>query len=678
MTKSIRKSHRISKATTRSTSGAGYDFEDLAAAWLMLKMLRGISMPGIDILGCKIHWQTESYGWGKVDDLLIKGQEDNSENKNLAISCKSNTQVTSSGLPSEFVNAAWKLWDKTEPFRREQDSLMLLTRGSVKTFQPTWADIKGWCSDGNTSSAIAKIYSSNKHRKVFESIKTPKDIHREMSDKNTVELIKCLQVLPLDFQLVPSEYESNSLAYCRELLQESEEQIAIDVWNWLLKLAKEKRLVGGTVQLQELWMSLARNFNLKEHPNFSSSWDALDRATRESKNVIESTLPTGFRIERDSIKNDLSKRMDSDTITIVYGNSGCGKSAFVKSVLDEKKSEFKQVWLAPEDLSTVLTERTRRTIGLLHSLHDVLNSSTSQKNVIVIDSAERINPDNKTKVKHLISSLALDNNIDENSPGWKVRVIGQTEAWATGRLQELTGGESSSFIEVQDVSAGEVKEALHSNSSLSWLASHNDAVTILGNLRTLAWVMQAETVFQESDKNEMSLPVIADRLWLYWTDGKVKLQTLLMRIAEKEAMFERSFAISELDLEFSEAIDDSPKQFPLRINNKSNRLEFQHDLAADWSRFQRLKELKNDLREWGPLASNPLWHNALRMVGQQLLREGSKQESEWDKIFANAEKSKDSNPLAADILLDALCQIRVRIFILSSIRLCYLLRMEPS
>src|SRR5262249_18400593 len=50
-----------------------------------------------------------------------------------------------------------------------------------------------------------------------------------------------------------------------------------------------------------------------------------------------------------------------------------------------------------------------------------------------------------------------------------------------------------------------------------------------------------------------------------------------------------------------------------------------------------------------------LWHGALRMLGQFLLREPSNGRTKWDEAFEAAERAKDTAPLAADVLLDALC-----------------------
>jgi hypothetical protein len=41
----------------------GYEFEDLTAAWLIVKMLRGGAIPGIDDLGEKLQMQTNTRSW---------------------------------------------------------------------------------------------------------------------------------------------------------------------------------------------------------------------------------------------------------------------------------------------------------------------------------------------------------------------------------------------------------------------------------------------------------------------------------------------------------------------------------------------------------------------------------------------------------------------------------------
>jgi hypothetical protein len=145
-----------SSATTRSTAGGGFGFEDQIAAFLLVKMLSGEPLPGLgdEGLGSLLHMQTSSLGW-LIDDLLAVSE---SAGTQLALSCKSNTQVAGTGLPDSFVVAAWQQWKASRPagpFDRAKDRLMLVTRGKHQTFEPLWADIKSWCSHSDNASSLA-------------------------------------------------------------------------------------------------------------------------------------------------------------------------------------------------------------------------------------------------------------------------------------------------------------------------------------------------------------------------------------------------------------------------------------------------------------------------------------------------------------------------------------------
>jgi len=349
----------------------------------------------------------------------------------------------------------------------------------------------------------------------------------------------------------------------------------------------------------------------------------------------------------------LRQHLVSDQRIVVYGESGAGKSALVRSTLGEKFPDWCQVWLGPEQLELAVSEARRAQVGLAQPLLAVLGSTTRPSNVLVIDSAERLTTEGQTRCRKLIEEL-LTTNPAGADPVWRVVIIGQTAMWSNGGLHQLGGSAVAEGVEVGAVPSGEVKAALRSRPYLGWLASHDDAVSALGNLRALAWVMQAEDAFKAQDAKLFSFTAVADRLWEHWTGGEARFQNLLIRLAEREANFERSFAIGELDIGDAQAFDARPPELPLQRNAR-HRIEFAHDLAADWTRFQRLKEIAHDIPRWAELAKNPLWHGALRMLGQFLLREPGNGRTKWDEAFEAAERAKDAAPLAADLLLDALC-----------------------
>ncbi|MGB7099659.1 MAG: hypothetical protein WBD95_12965 [Xanthobacteraceae bacterium] len=270
----------------------------------------------------------------------------------------------------------------------------------------------------------------------------------------------------------------------------------------------------------------------------------------------------------------------------------------------------------------------------------------------MIDAAERLPREVQKAARGLITAITHGTD-GSASNKWRVVIVGQTEAWSEGAFSEIADAARTVSREVRSVVATDVKAALQSSPRLGWATSHDEIVALLSNLRTLAWVLAAEGRFQSTNAGALaSNTTIADHLWRFWTDGKIVFQNLLIRLAEREANFEHSFEISRFDPKDAATLDARPAQMPLRVNAR-NRVEFQHDLAAEWARFQRLKEIADQPEQWASYAGRPLWTGALHMLGGYLLRETINGRSAWDVVFEKLETDKQT--LAADIMLDALC-----------------------
>lgn len=644
-----------SSATTRSTAGPGFVFEDQITAFLLVKMLNGEPLPGLgdDGLGNVIRMQTSALGW-MIDDLLALSASAGSQ---VALSCKSNLQVSGTGLPDDFVLAAWQQWKAPQPpnpFDRTKDKLMLVTRGRHQTFEPLWTDIKGWCAEPGNPLAVARAKRTAAHAKIIESAKCAiQTIYGAVTDEEVLALFARLDVFPTDFDLTNSQYRADSINKCRRLLLSGDQAEAVELWNALVSEAEAARISHGTIELDRLWPKLAKRFNLKPHINYERAWRALDAITADYKAGVQTSLPTGHSLGRTFDSDDLNSCLATNDVVVVYGDSGSGKSALVKSVLDQRHPDWKQVWLSTDDLRAVLSEVSRPSIGLDHPLDAVLRFSPSAGNVLVLDAAERFSDELAAKARLMVAALIEHNK--QSATKWKVVVIGQIDGWSQGKLQRIANSTLPKNHELKFLTGDEVREGLRSAPQLRWASAHDEIVSALTNPRTLAWVLQAATQFeQENVSSLISHIAIADHLWRYWTSGKITLQRTLMVLAEREANFEHSFEVSKLDPGDAQAIENMPAQLPLR-RNRYNRIEFEHDLAADWVRFQRLKEIASETERWANLASNPLWLGALRMLGGFLLRERAPDgRTAWDAAF-EVVTGKAENASAAGVLLDALC-----------------------
>ncbi|MCY1203255.1 hypothetical protein D9M72_147560 [compost metagenome] len=633
-------------ATLRSMSGAGFEFEDLISAWQLVKALSGERAPGIDGVITQVQAQVSTLAW-RIDDLLLTAQATGTPQR-LAISAKGNLQVSAAGLPADFVTRAWEQWrDQQGPFNCTTDGLALVTLGMHRTFDPTWREVKNACSGTDTALSMSRIRSNAKQSRVFDSVQKPGGA----TDEETIKLIRRLHVLPTDLQFAHSENKTQAIAQCRRLLASGRDAEAQTLWQGLISVAKEVRLRSGTITIPELWSLLRSQFSLRHHPDFERDWETLSNITEDHKARIETELPSGYAVPCIAEKALLQAAIADNLVTVVFGESGSGKSALVKSVLDGEYPSWNQVWFGPEELKSALSAARRGALPLTHELSLVLNATVKPQNVLVIDSAERIETGDFVIIRRLLQVI-LPNDGKVTEGVWRVVVITQTQSWIEGE-ETILGGRKTRLIEVEALKSDAVKQALLPSLTLGWLAAHDDTIAAMTNLRTLAWVMKAGAALGSNAGGLASHTAIADRLWQYWTKGRADVQALMMRLAQREASFERSFALTDLAPADAATFTQRPEELPLRLHERTNRIEFEHDLAADWARFHFLKQIWINTPQWATLAGNPLWTNALRMLGQFLLRQPAESGTAWDVAFEAAQASK--NELASDLLLDALC-----------------------
>lgn len=638
--------------TLRSTSGAGFDFEDQISAWLQVKMLAGEPSPAVGGSIIKIQAQVSALGW-HIDDLLVTAVRADGTEARLAISAKGNQQVSASGLPANFVELAWRQWrDATHPLLRGKDGIALVKRGAHPVFDQNWPEVKNACSGCDAALAISRIQGVPGQRAIFDSVRNAVGVPVDATDEEAAELIRHLHVLSADFQLGHSEWKNQTIAQCRRLLTSGDLAQAEEVWTLLVNVASRVRIQCGTVTSTELWDELRKLYGLRDHPDFARDWQTLAELTTEYKaRNVQTAFSTGYSVALSDEKAKLSATIRANLVTVLIGDSGTGKSALSKSAIDADFDGWTQVWFGPDELRIILSAVRRRTLPLEHEIGHVLNASSNARNVLVLDAVERIDPTDFNMVRQLLVSI-LPETVDASEIAWRVLIVTQSQGWAEAR-KVIPGQRVAKIVELEALKKSAVQTALLATPSLAWLTAHDETVTVLTNLRILAWVVEAGADLGSNESGLASHSAIADRLWEYWTGDAADVQSMMMRLSKREAQFERSFSLSDLNPADAASFEKRRVTLPLRLNTRTNSIEFEHDLAADWARFQYSKQFAHDAATWAALAENPLWTNALRMLGQFLLRLSIGTSTAWDQAFEEAEGS--GNTLAADLLLDALC-----------------------
>ena len=170
--------------------------------------------------------------------------------------------------------------------------------------------------------------SSDIQRQLFASLHCPPDVCPD--GPNTVEtaqLLRSLRLLVWDFESEPSEDETNAIALCQSLLVRSDTDTAVSLWSRLKAIAAEGRAAGGSYDLRGLLAKLRGEYELKNHPDFQADWQVLRTIAEESRADVRVEIGQGIRIARPSLESELSERLAANGITVLRGESGCGKSA---------------------------------------------------------------------------------------------------------------------------------------------------------------------------------------------------------------------------------------------------------------------------------------------------------------------------------------------------------------
>ena len=646
MTLGSQPAKRSTVATTRSTAGPGFAFEDLVAADLLTRFILDIPIPGIEASGHEILSQAGAMGW-TIDDLVCVGSTPGENAHRLALSCKSNVQVTVSGWPKDFIEAAWTLWRTQSPFNRTTDHIGLVTRGRNAAFDATWSDLKTWCDDPDPALAMGRINASKKHRTIFDSVHGPGTEQGSLpNETDTIALIAKLHLYPLDFQLSPSLNLEQAKSRCRTALISEAQTDADTLWEVLVQAAETARLGSGIIRLPNLLGDLSTRFGLKAHPSISSAWRSLRNLSIDHRSTIETALPNGHVVERRRDTAQLSQLLRTSRACMVTGESGVGKSALVAHLLDQEFANAAQIWLGPDMLRTALSATGRSAIGLDRELSLILDLSPGDDKILILDSLERLDGASLSKLAGLLSLLGTNN-------AWRVILI--TQLGFENQLCANRQIADTPILPVPILPTKAIRAALRSAPQLAWIANDPAILPLFANLKTLGWVVTAESSFREDGTGApTSTAQIADRLWTRWTSGTAttQLQRLLIHLAVRDAAYERSFAISDLDAGDLAAFDQRSGELPLHRNAR-NRIEFRHNLASDWARYQRLKEIADDVDQWAALAPQPLWIAALRLLGQFLLAQPDQARDGWDHAFGQVTAA--SNVEASDLLLDALC-----------------------
>lgn len=628
------------KPPLKSASGAGFTFEDKVAALLFCEMLAGKLSLGTG-LGVIERIERQAGDWEPFGDILITVKNREGKTANCGCSVKSNRPITAGGCSAELRQNLWKLIAKPV-FAIDVDRLGLFCAELAMAVKQPLNELCNQAREEDNPRRLDEKIIDKKHRKIYDSFASP----TLRGDEGLPHHILC-RLIPrdFDFENVTSRSEAEAIALCRELLQPSEktEHAAIDLWGFLLVVAQELRVSGGSTNRERLTARLRTGFLLRGDPVDEAAWAKIRFFSNEWLNEIETTLSGGLNLPRASELNALREKLSQKRACHVLGDSGSGKSALVKALV-------KGGGLGDPEVIWIKAELFGEFCNAVPNFVEVALRVRSRNAVLVFDGAEAsYEPLNLKAIAQAIAAIT-----ESDDTPWHVVLTCQTPEWSrvSFSMVQVLAGKSVLIEEFQcgSLSTGDFDLVCASYPSVLQLSKQPHLQRLLKSPKILDVLLSGQ--FAEG----RTLACEAD-LVEWWWEQQVR-QSKPIAAEENVARQLASRMADELCTELppdtvagAEASAAALVRTRVLRTTRDGRLRFDHDLLADWSRVMHLRSLGDKVLDFMRThAENPPWLRAIRLLSQHHLERIADIES-WRAIVAacSVRSMEDKEPAAENL-----------------------------
>ena len=641
-------------ATPKETAGGGFTFEDKVSASFLLKMLAGeCPLNSEDGQVEEVRFQKRVDGW-HLDDLVLLLRRPDNGKCSLAVSVKSNAQITKTGFSPDFRDAVWeqKLHLGTNPLDVTSYYFSLATPIIELEVKTAWDGLLSKAIEADAPQFAERLetpkYSNNVERAIFASLHCPHSIDSSKTPTDTTELLKRLRHFQFDFESNPSYNENECTGQCAKLLRDGGQQQAISLWTHLKILARKLATAGGDLKRAELSNRLRRQFSLNEFPNYVSDWVKISAESTVRIECVRDGLAGKVWIVREP--SEFPKRELS--VSALVGASGSGKTVLAKQLATKAASHGHVVWLTAADLNETSISVQFAALGLTYSFLDLVEQSIGKAGLIVVDSVERLDQNGLSN----LAVLLRRSKSNTNSTAWSFVFTCVNDSWerTLSALKREYSAELNVAVQTVEFRFDRYRDQIaEAFPTISRMLLRPHLAGVFSNLKIL------DLVVSKASEAIQNTPWVGetDILEWYWTqhilrgsDGTARSR-FLQKLARTEAdRFLKAVPVGDFDnseCQLSQGLIADQVIF-----NRDERFGFEHDLFGDWSRARYLLSQQAEIvRLATDYSVNPCWHRAIRLFGLRLLENGSQVE-QWTQLIARLSPDNQHN-LESDLVLDS-------------------------
>lgn len=627
----------------KSTGGSGFYFEDKITVYLCLLLLSDKTFP-FDFSNSKniiseIGLQKRNEGW-YLDDIVIKLQS----GQILPVTIKKYNVFKANKIDAEVLTSLYKQYLTTTASNDYEKIRMCIfdTNNNPKQIKEF---IKYISTNENSLDTIKTILLTNKYyNKLFESFRTILNDEEIISidDTKIITIIKKLDYFNFDFESNDSQSHQTCIELSRKLLISNDVNEAGKLFSVLIEIIQEAKSSSASVSKNFLLEKIGHRFDLKIFPRYSEDINKLRKFTENNTLSIETTI-NGIQINQDKEKERLKHFIDQNRITVVYGESGCGKTSFLKFLYEDLKNSNNFIWLNYSDLECPVNDFLSN-LGLKFDLSELINNNPHLTFTFIVEGLDKSYSEQVfSNVNFLI--ILLSKLISKNA---KLVLSSQTDELSRINLRINSYINPLKYFELQKPTEEDLLPLFELSPNLHALISIPHLNSILKNFQVLKIII----LNHENSENLKNIIEEIDIIEWYWNsiilsqDKSILIQNLIFKLLDYQSNdYSYTISVSHFSNDEIILIQTLKDRHLFIFDSINNRISFSHKLINDWAKYLYIKSAAQE--SYSELSRFLFWKNGFKYYSIYILRTEFEQ---WKRLY---EFSKD-NPTLKNSLLEGL------------------------
>lgn len=382
-------------ASPESTGHAGPFFEQhVDAAFLALLLVGGVPPFILGAEVTEVHLQSKHLDWA-IDDLLVVGVGTDGRQRRAALSVK--RSFTMAKTNPECVDVFTKAWTdfKAASFNTDYDILGLVTRPGSDTLmrglRVLLETARASSNGGDLMRRLALPHYRDKHAQTYG--RTIREIiegaHEcKLTDDELQRFLASFDFACLDLNTPSSTTEALLLSLLRACAAPGEPtSVGTDAWNTLLSTVSSEAPTARSLRRTDLPLGLCQRFRVGG-TYIGRLLEPFDEMTRTVCNGVDTAI-AGYHEPRLELEQHAIELLDSNTVLLIGGLAGDGKSAVTKAVFEALGRGHFALAMRAEMLARPSASEAFVAMGTsIRNLRDVMALHTLK--ILWIDGVERL------------------------------------------------------------------------------------------------------------------------------------------------------------------------------------------------------------------------------------------------------------------------------------------------